>query len=807
MAKRPSYTWPVFTAVVAVLVLLIATPRSWKGWAPGFIQTPALHLGLDLAGGTQLDFRISEEEIRQQLADLQKQLSQKEKENGTADELNQLRAQIQSVQEQQSNLVEAIRMVLERRINALGVSEATITPSYIGNEKHLLVECPGVVDVQECIKVVGKTIQLEFKEQFTEVTDDFKNEVRARADATMRRITTSGSSLKKEGQDTGTQLGMAYSDAHTYFRDELPTGLEAMWTRQPGQIYKLDGSVTVPQQDDKGQVTEETVPGIFITEVVRPLTATGRTVNEAPKAFALLAKTETGATYAEHDDTSLTDTVDSRIAAALRVMRGGELKTVSLGDTQADVLFLRGFQAGAEQISASHILVSYKGASNAEPTVTRTKEQALERAKAIKTQLDGGSDFAGLARRESDGPSKTDGGNLGSFGRGVMAPSFEQAAFALKQGQVSEPIETQFGYHVIKLDKAVSKSPDVAAYDQLSIKGTGAQSRADLIVKRLQSGDVRTTEQAVALRTLFFSLLPSGWKDTELDGKHFQRAAVSLDPVTGVPVVQITFDAEGGKLFQELTRTNINKPIAIFVGGELVSAPRVQAEISGGSAVITGSRTVEEAQTLAQDLNTGAIPAPIHLAGQYTVEATLGSAALQTSLMAALIGILVLMVYMIVVYRMLGVVADIALVVYSVILFAILKLPLLLFTSDYIVLTLAGMAGIILSIGMAVDANVLVFERMKEELRKGKTFKTAIDSSFKHAWPAIRDGNISTLITCGILFIVGTSIVRGFAITLGMGVPISMFSAIVVTRWLLKKLAATPLAENPALFGASASGK
>jgi preprotein translocase subunit SecD len=174
---------------------------------------------------------------------------------------------------------------------------------------------------------------------------------------------------------------------------------------------------------------------------------------------------------------------------------------------------------------------------------------------------------------------------------------------------------------------------------------------------------------------------------------------------------------------------------------------------------------------------------------------------LHTSLMAALIGTLILMVYMIVMYRVLGVVADLALSFYAILLFAILKLPFLLVTSNYIVLTLAGIAGIILSIGMAVDANVLVFERMKEELRKGKAMKSAIESSFKHAWPAIRDGNVATLITCAILFTAGTSIVRGFAVTLAMGVILSLFTAVTITRWLLRKLAITPLAENPALFG------
>ncbi|MDP7477064.1 MAG: protein translocase subunit SecD [Candidatus Peribacteraceae bacterium] len=307
-------------------------------------------------------------------------------------------------------------------------------------------------------------------------------------------------------------------------------------------------------------------------------------------------------------------------------------------------------------------------------------------------------------------------------------------------------------------------------------------------------------EEAITVRAIFFSLLPTGWKDTLLDGKHFRSATVTIDSTTNIPIVQIVFDDEGAKLFQELTKQNIDKRLAIFVGGQLVSAPTVQQEIVGGIAVITGSSNFDEANTLAQDLNTGAIPAPIYLAGQRTVEATLGAEALRTSLKAALLGVLILMGYMLLTYRFLGLLADIALSVYALLFFAMLKLPLFLFTSNYIVLTLAGMAGIILSLGMAVDANVLIFERMKEELRKGKMLKTAAETGFTRAWPSIRDGNVSTLITCSILFAVGTSIVKGFAVTLGMGVLISMFSAIVITRWLIRKVSQMKVAEKTSLF-------
>ncbi len=815
--KRIAF-WPAVSATVGIIALLVALPQEWKSRVPAAIQNapivghvfrafqkPALHLGLDLAGGTQLDFRISEEEINKQLDEVNAEIDRLQKNGAAAQDVNIARAQKQSIQDQQSNLVEAIRTVLERRINSLGVSEATITPSYVGNERHLLVECPGVIDVQECIKVVGKTIQLEFKEQMTTATDDFKKGVHAKAEAAMRRITQSGSTLTKEGQDIGSQLGVAYQPNKQLFFDQLPKGLEPLWTEQPGKVVLREGSIAQPKQQADGSVSVQNIPGIFLAEVVAPPTGTGRVIADASKAFAFLARSEKNASIAHHDKVPLDAKIDARVAAGLRAIQPGALKQVET-DATAHILFLSNFEHGGEQISASHILISYAGATGADATVTRTKDAAQALATKLKTELDAGADFETIARTQSDGPSRKDGGRLGSFGHGVMAPAFEGAAFGLKKaGDIAGPVETQFGYHIIRLDSPVTVSPDVASYEELVLSGSGAAARATVLAGKLQSGEVKTTENALTVSLLFFSLEPSGWKDTQLDGKHFRSASVSLDNVTNIPVVQIVFDAEGGKMFQELTKANIGKQIAIFVGGDMVSAPRVQTEIAGGIAVITGSKDFDEAKRLAQDLNTGAIPAPIYLVGQYSIEATLGDAALHTSLLAALIGTIILMLYMILMYRILGVLADLALGFYAILLFAMLKLPLLLFTSNYVVLTLAGMAGIILSIGMAVDANVLVFERMKEELRKGKIVKTAIESSFKHAWPAIRDGNVATLITCIILFTAGSSIVRGFAVTLGMGVLLSLFTAVTVTRWLLRKLAETSLGNNPAAYGIKTS--
>lgn len=793
--KRP-YLWPAIVGTIALICVFIALPDPLKTWAPDFLRAARFHFGLDLVGGTQLDFRISEQEMNDQIARLRKEIADLTDQGVSGEKIWMLERQLQSTEQQKNDVMESIRTVLERRINALGVSEAVITPSYMGDEKHLLVECPGVVDTQECIRTVGKTIQLEFKEEYTEATAEYEKSVRDRADAAMRRITASGSTLDVVGEDLGSTLGVAYSADNWYLRKDLPKGLERILTAPLHRVTKLEGSITVPRQDEQGQVTEKEIPGIFLAEPLSTLTQTGTIVQEAPTAFAILSK-ERGAVYTAHANATAIDAkMPQPIAAALSAMTPGDLKTASLGADQAALLFLRGKTPGQDQMEASHILLAYKGATAAPDRVTRTKEEALALARDIRRRLDEGADFAALAKEYSDDGSGQKGGSLGTFARGAMVAPFEAAAFALPQDGISDPVESQFGYHIIRADRALSRSFDTATYDELRFSGPTAEAEAERAMTDLQAGKVTKMEDAIRLRTLFFSLEPTGWKDTDLNGKHFRSAGVTIDPTTNLPIVQIAFDDEGAKLFQQLTKANVGKRIAIFVGGDLVSAPTVQAEIAGGSAVITGSSNFEEAQRLAQDLNTGAIPAPIYLSGQHTIEATLGGEALRMSLNAALIGIVILMLYMVLVYRFLGLLADLALSMYALLFVVILKLPLFLFSSQYIVLTVAGMAGIILSVGMAVDANVLIFERIKEELRKGKLLTSAVDIGFKRAWPSIRDGNASTILTCAILFVIGTSIVRGFSITLGMGVLMSMFTAITVTRWLIRKTSHLPFAQN-----------
>lgn len=285
--------------------------------------------------------------------------------------------------------------------------------------------------------------------------------------------------------------------------------------------------------------------------------------------------------------------------------------------------------------------------------------------------------------------------------------------------------------------------------------------------------------------------------EKELTGRYFRpNAQVTFDPRTGLPEVAFEFDSEGAHLFEQITRRLQGRPLGIFLDNELISAPTVQAVIKE-RGVITGL-TLQEARTLAIQLNAGALPVPVTIEQERTVDATLGSDSVRKSVIAGELAFLVVAAFMVLYYRLPGVLATGALVVYALVTLAIFKLV-------PVTLTLAGIAAFILSIGMAVDANILIFERMREELRAGKTLGGAIDAGFQRAWTSIRDSNVSTLITCAILYYFGqqfgASLIMGFALTLAIGVLVSMFSAITVTRTFLLALVGRSWANRPSWFG------
>ena len=269
---------------------------------------------------------------------------------------------------------------------------------------------------------------------------------------------------------------------------------------------------------------------------------------------------------------------------------------------------------------------------------------------------------------------------------------------------------------------------------------------------------------------------------TNLNGRYVVGAQLVFDQTTGRPSVTISFNDEGAKIFEELTAKNVGKPVAIFLDNQLIEMPVVQEKIAGGKASITGNFDVKEARQMVERFNAGALPAPISLVNQQTIGAGLGADSLNKTVWAGLIGTLLVMAFMLIYYRWYGLAAAVALVIYIFLTLATYKL-------FGVTMTLAGIAGFVLSIGMAVDANVLIFERRKEEVKKGVSNVAAIEEGFRRAWPSIRDSNISTILTSIILYYFMTGFVRGFALTLLLGVIISMFSAITVTRTILKVFA------------------
>lgn len=397
-------------------------------------------------------------------------------------------------------------------------------------------------------------------------------------------------------------------------------------------------------------------------------------------------------------------------------------------------------------------------------------DEVLVRANDLVSRLQAGADFVELANQHTEDPgSQETGGSLDYNPRGVFVGEFEKAIWEdLAVGEMTtEPVKTMFGYHIIKLEDKRGE-------------GESEEALARHILLKTKSA---------------FDIIPPSnqWLLTELTGKNLTKAEVLFDPQTNEPQVGLVFDDDGKDMFADITERNLGKPVAIFLDGAAISIPTVQSKITQGEAVITGSFLLPDAKLLAQRLNAGALPIPIELISQQTVGPTLGKISLQKSLFAGLLGLIMIAIFMLAFYRLPGLIAVIALLIYSVI-------TLLIFEALPVTLTLAGIAGFILSVGMAVDANVLIFERMREELRLGKPLGTAVEEGFQRAWASIRDSNVSSLITCLILIWFGTSIIKGFAITLGIGILVSMFSAITITRTFLRLVATNKMNKFLRLF-------
>lgn len=312
----------------------------------------------------------------------------------------------------------------------------------------------------------------------------------------------------------------------------------------------------------------------------------------------------------------------------------------------------------------------------------------------------------------------------------------------------------------------------------LEFKTQRSEEEKNVILEKAKELEGKTLEEAVKIENYEIGLEDPYFISSELTGKYLKSAEMGFDQTTNAPLIVIHFNDEGTKLFSEITSENVGKPIAIYIDNSLLSAPVVQEPITGGTAQITGKFTVEEAKDLAKNLNAGALPVPIKLVSQQSVGPSLGEVSLRQSLLAGILGFLAVVVFMVLVYRLPGLLASVALTIYIFLVLALFKLiP--------VTLTLAGIGGFILSIGMAVDANILIFARMREEIKDGKSMLISIEEGFKRAWPSIRDSNVNSLIVCLILFNFATSFIKGFAFTLGLGILLSMLSAIYITRILL----------------------
>jgi len=295
--------------------------------------------------------------------------------------------------------------------------------------------------------------------------------------------------------------------------------------------------------------------------------------------------------------------------------------------------------------------------------------------------------------------------------------------------------------------------------------------------------------------------IATGLTGQYLTGARLEFSGSRSGSFANEPLVMVDFNDEGKEMFANITRDNVGTELAIFLDGELISHPVIREEIKGGTAVISGGFDATEAKDLVNNLNIGALPVPIELASTQTVGATLGTEILNKGIKAGAVGLGFVLIFMIAWYRLPGFLAGLALSMYIILMLAIFKyIP--------VTITASGIAGFLLSVGMAVDANVLIFERFREELRNGKSYQESVLEGFSRAWPPIRDGNLTSLISAVILFWLGTSMVQGFALVFGLGILVSMFTAITVTRTFLFALSGIGLAEKaPFLLGGGIGNK
>ena len=625
------------------------------GWLPPTIPEVPFKLGLDLQGGTHLTYEADMTQI---------------------------------LEEDRVEALEGVRDVIERRVNAFGVSEPVVQTTTTGGTYRIVIELAGVLDVSSAIALIGETPVLEFKSPGQELDRDPTQEELDELSAANQAERAAARAVLNRAL-AGEDFGALVSE------------------------FSLD-----PNKATTSGVIENITSDSYFSEYV---TLIERGLAPGQLYYNLL----------ENEDG----------VSVFKYVSRSEVKEMQLSNLLICFQGKTGCQSDLAQLDAS-------------VQIGNLKDQATP------------ENFAQLAQENSTDPSAaTNRGDLGWATADRYVPTFALAAEALAVGSISDVVETDFGYHLIyKSDERT-----VPAYTIQRVLMTFS--------------DIYDVSQAA-----------SPWVNTELSGKHLERAAVQFDQNSGSPYVALTFNSEGGDLFGALTEAYIGQPIAIFLDGVPISTPTVQQAIYGGQAVITGDFTLEEAKELSQRLNAGALPVPVNLLSQQTVGPTLGAISLEKSVKAALFGFLLIALFMTIFYRLPGFVAIVALV-----LFAFLNLAA--YRLFGVTLTLAGIAGFVLSMGIAVDANVLIIERLKEEFARGRDFVSATDEAFKRAWTAIRDGNMTTLIAATILYWFSSSFIKGFALTLALGVIMSLFTAITVSRVYLKVLLGSKAIRKPSLFG------
>jgi len=417
-------------------------------------------------------------------------------------------------------------------------------------------------------------------------------------------------------------------------------------------------------------------------------------------------------------------------------------------------------------------------------TITPIDSERLGRH-GIQLGLDlkGGSHIVYEADLSKKDPSQSD--------ADAMTGVIQKIERRVNEYGVTEPLIQQLG-----TDRILVQLPGVRDINE-AIRLLGQTAQLDFRELKLGTDGKPVVNDKGEQEWIIAVAKGSDGREKELTGKYFKpNAQVVISQQKNEPEVAFEWNSEGAVLFKQITERNLQKPLGIFLDNKLISAPTVQAVIED-RGVITGL-TINEARTLAIQLNSGALDVPLAIIQRSDIDATLGADSLHKSLIAGLIGLTLVILFMIIYYRVPGVIAAITLSIYAVLVLSIFKMiP--------VVLTLPGMAGFIVSIGMAVDANVLIFERMKEELRAGKTLGAAVDAGFNRAWSAIRDSNITTFIACGVLYWLGGTLgafmVRGFAVTLFLGVLISMFSALMISRTFLRLLVASHWITNLRAWG------